>query len=606
MRLANYVFDFIAHQGVKHVFMLPGGGAMHLVDAVGQTSAITFVACHHEQAAGIAAEAYGRIHGTPGVVLVTTGPGGTNVITPVVGAWIESVPMVVISGQVKRSDRIGDSGVRQVGAQEVDIVSMVAGVTKYAVTVEDPQTIRMHLEKGFALATEGRGGPVWIDIPLDIQGSQINPEHLPGWQRSSQQTSSRDLAVRAAMTTVRMLKQSRRPLLLAGHGVRLSGASDLLTQFHERCQIPVATTWNAMDMIHYDHPLSVGRPGSVALRCANFAVQNCDLLIAIGARLDFVVTAYNRSNFSRGAHKIVVDIDPMELGKLEMPDCQTFELDARVYLESLLAMAHEIGTPDWGYWHRRCQHWKTRYPVLDGASFPNKGVISHYHLVDELSKGLPPHTLITTGSSGLGVEVFYSAFRNKPGQRLMLTSGLGSMGYGLPAAIGACLGAGGGPMVAIESDGSLQLNIQELSTLKQLQLPICLIIMNNHGYASIRNTQRTYFEGRYVGTGPEGNLYLPDLVTLAQAIGIDAIRIDDAEHLQEGLQRALNHHEPILVDIHLQPNESLWPKVAAIPQPNGSMLSMPLEDMSPLLSMEELQENMEIPLLEASIKARQT
>lgn len=606
VRLADYVFDFLARQGVKHVFLLPGGGAMHLVDAVGQASGITFVPCHHEQAAGIAAEAYGRISGKPGVVLVTTGPGGTNVLTPVVGAWIESIPLIVISGQVKRADRIGNTGVRQVGVQEVDVVRLASSVTKYAVTVEDPQSIRLYMEQAFALATTGRQGPVWLDIPLDVQASRIDPDQLPGWRPLPPEENGQEMAERAAVATVAMLNRCQRPLFLVGHGVRLAGAAEIFRKVYESCGIPVATTWNAMDLIPYSHPLSAGKPGSVALRGANFIVQNCDLLIAVGARLDLVVTAYNPQYFARGAKKVVVDIDPHEFGKLAaMPEAQTFQADAHHFLAALLQQSSGRVFPDWQPWRERCLDWKMRYPVLDGHSFPSQGIISHYHLAEVLSEEIAEDTLIATGSSGLGVEAFYAAFRNKEGQRLMLTAGLGSMGYGLPAAIGACLAAGEGrPIVAVESDGSLQLNLQELSTLRQWQLPICLFILNNGGYASIRNTQRTYFNGRYVATGPEAGLFLPDLLAVAQAMGIETMQIGDAADLVDGVRQALRHPGPLLCDVQLQADEVLWPKVAAIPQPDGSMLSMPLEDMSPLLPLAELQKNMMIPLLPASEKAR--
>lgn len=605
MRVADYIFAFLAQRGMGHVFLLPGGGAMHLVDAAGQAAGITCVPCHHEQAAGIAAEAHGRVAGHPGVVLVTTGPGGTNVLTPVAGAWIESVPMLVISGQVKRPDLIGGSGVRQMGVQEVDVVAMARPVTKYAAVVMEPGSIRMHLEQALYQATHGRPGPVWLDIPLDVQAAPIDPHTLVGWTPPAEPADA-SAARGAARHVAEQLRGSRRPLFLAGHGVRLAGAAPLFQEIYQASGIPVATTWNALDLIPHGHPLWAGRPGSVALRGANFAVQNCDLLIVVGARLDFVVTAYNRAQFARGAHKVVVEIDPHELAKLQMPETTGFQADAGAFLGALREEIAGLEHPDWGPWQERCRAWKGRYPVFDGKPFPDHGPISHYHLAEVLSEEIPADTLIATGSSGLAVEVFYTVFRNKPGQRLFLTAGLGAMGYGLPAAIGAALAGGRRPMVAVESDGSLQLNLQELATLRQLNLPMRLFILNNGGYASIRNTQRNYFQGRYVGTGPEAGLYLPDLVAVAQAMGLAAMRIEGAENLTAGVRQALAHPGPLLCDVRLQPDENLWPKVAALPQPDGSMLSMPLEDMSPLLSLEELRENMEIPLLPASEQARRT
>lgn len=601
-RVADYIMSRIAAEGVKHVFVLPGGGAMYLVDALGLNPDLDFVPNHHEQACSIAAEAYSRVNENLGVALVTTGPGATNAITGVAGAWIESVPMLVISGQVKRADRMGNSGVRQMGPQEVDIISMVKPVTKYAVTLDDPAQVRYHLEKALTLARSGRKGPVWLDVPLDIQVSQINPDELAGYTPESAEAE-----VHLKKTQIKrildLIDQSTRPLILAGHGVRLGGAAEKFRQLYETLNIPVVTTWNAMDMIPQAHPLCVGKPGVVALRAPNLAIQNCDLLISIGCRLDNIVTAFNPRNFARAAKKVVVDVDAYELAKLDMDIEVTMQADALPTINALLenAASHRKNCAEW---LARCQDWKQRYRVMDGQPFPSQGAISHYQFADVLSDEIPGNTLIVTGSSGLGVEAFYTAFRNKEGQRVFLTSGLGAMGYGLPAAIGACLSAGRQRMVAIESDGSLQLNIQELATLRGLNLPIVLFLMNNQGYASIRNTQRNYFQGRYVATGPEGNLTMPDLQEVARAYGIPAMRIDDVKNLHAGIRKALGEPGPFICEVMLMPNETLWPKVAAIPQADGSMLSMPLEDMSPLLPLAQLQQEMLVPLQPASLNVK--
>ncbi|WP_135081952.1 thiamine pyrophosphate-binding protein [Terasakiella sp. SH-1] len=602
IRLADFVFQYLADKGGDHVFLLPGGGAMHLVDGAGRTEGVTCIPCHHEQAAGIAAEAHSRITGKPGVALVTTGPGTTNIVTPVTGAWIESVPMVVVSGQAKRADRIGDSGVRQMGVQEVEIVEIVKSVTKYAVTVNDPTEILIHLEKALHLATTGRKGPVWLDIPLDVQASQIEPDTLKSWHGEEQDRFEQtDEAVTQALS---LLKTAKRPLFMIGHGVRLSGGEQVLRQAYEALGIPVVTTWNAMDMIADTHPLSAGKPGSVALRGANFAVQNCDLLISVGARLDQVVTAYAPDKFARGAQRLIVDIDPQELEKLGGERTQKYISDAKAFFEKLIEQQDGVKLPDFTPWQVICQQWKKRYPINDGAAFPTTGEISSFHLTDVLSDKIPEDTLVVTGSSGLAVEAFYTAFRNKEGQRVMLTSGLGSMGYGLPAAIGACLANDSKPMVCVESDGSLQLNLQELSTLYQQQLPICMFIMNNAGYGSIRNTQRNYFDGRFVGTGKEAGLHIPDIVGLCDTIGLATMRITCVDELERGIEQALAHQGPLVCDVRLIEDEVLWPKSAAIPQEDGSMLSMPLEDMSPLLPLDELKDNMVVDVLPASVQAR--
>lgn len=601
IRVADWILRRLADEGIRHVFMLPGGGAMYLNDAVACEPRLAAVPCHHEQACAIAAEAAGRTGNTGnpgfGVTMVTTGPGATNAITPVAGAWIDSVPMLVLSGQAKRPDRLNGRPIRQGGVQEVDIVPLVRSITKYAVTLDDPQSVRLHLEQALHLMKSGRPGPVWIDVPLDVQAAPIDPDSLPGWTPPAAATAATpDLAAVRAL-----LAQAQRPLILAGHGVRLAGAAGAFRQLVDRLQVPAVLTWNALDLLPYDHPLNIGRPGVVAARAANFAVQNCDLLIAIGARLDMIVTAYNPKGFARAARKVVVDVDPNELAnKLEMAIDQPLAMDAGAFIEALLDGAETGDTADW---RARCSSWKARYTQNEGRVFPPAGPIGHAHFVEALSDAAPENTLIATGSSGLAVEFFYAGFRNKAGQRSFLTSGLGAMGYGLPAAIGACLGNDREPMLAVESDGSLQLNLQELATLAGLKLPVCLFIMNNGGYASIRNTQRNYFEGRYVGSGPASGLQMPDLEKIAETYGLPFLRIDDCADLAGALARAQALPRPCLIDVRLVADESLQPKCAAIPRADGSIVSMPLEDMSPLLPLATLQAEMLVPLLPASLDA---
>lgn len=605
MRVADYIMSFLAAQGVRQVFLLPGGGAMHLVDALGQNRELEYVPMHHEQACSIAAEACSRVSGNLGVALVTTGPGATNAVTGAVGAWIESVPMLVISGQVKRADLKRDTGVRQMGVQEADIVSMVRPVTKYAVTVEAPERIRFHLEKAVALARHGRQGPVWIDVPLDVQAARIDPDRLEGYDGADAVRSIETARVEEQIEeTLHLLGKSERPLILAGHGVRLAGAAGTFRALVEALGVPVVTTWNAMDLLHHDHPLFVGKPGVVALRAPNFAVQNCDLLIAIGSRLDNVITAYNFKGFARGAAKVVVDIDANELSKFPIAPDLAINTDAATFIEGLQGRIDGMPRIDRSEWIEWCRDKKQRYRVADGEAFPERGEISHFHFMDTLGDEIPEDTLLVTGSSGLAVEAFYTAFRVRRGQRVFLTSGLGAMGYGLPAAIGACIAAGRKRMVALESDGSLQLNLQELATLKGLELPILLFVMNNRGYASIRNTQRNYFEGRYVATGPEAKLHMPDIQALAKAYGIPSMRIEEAGEVRRQIRHALGQKGPFICEVMLKPDETLWPKVAAIPQDDGSMMSMPLEDMNPLLPLDVLEAEMMVPLNDASLRCR--
>jgi acetolactate synthase I/II/III large subunit len=600
MRGADYIAEFLVARGIKSVFLVPGGGNMFLVDAAGQADGLEVIPNHHEQASAMAAEGYARVTGGIGVALVTSGPGATNAITGVGEAWTESAPLLIISGQVKRADLKGDSGLRQKGPQEVDIVSMVQGITKYAATVMDSADLRYHLEKAFYLATTGRRGPVWIDVPLDIQAGPVDISTLRGFEPDFEITAGAAQIDAAAAQVIELINQAERPLFVIGHGVRLAGAAAELVALYESFGVPVATTWNAMDMISAGNPLNFGKPGGVALRAANFAVQNCDLLIAIGVRLDNSVTAFNPARFGRAARKVVVDVDPVELDKFTHEIELKLQADAKDFLAALLAKQSAIQARDRAAWLERYAGWKHRYALNDGQKYPAQGEISHYHLVDAFSRAFPENALIVTGGSGLAVEAFWVAFENKNGQRVFTTSGLGSMGYGVPAMIGACVGNGRRPCIGVESDGSLMMNLQELATLKGLNLPIKLFIINNGGYASIRNTQRNYFNGRYVGTGPESDLFIPDLVAVAQAMGLAAMSITDASGLEAGIAAALAHEGPILCDIHVTPNESLWPKAIAVPQADGTLLSMPLEDMTPLLPRAELRAQMLVPLTEES------
>lgn len=598
LRVSDWLMQAVAAAGVRHVFMIPGGGAMHLNDALARETRLRWVHCFHEQACGIAAEAWGRIAGQTGVAMVTTGPGATNILTPLAAAWIESSPLLVISGQVKRADLLKGAPLRQRGVQEVDALSMVRSITKYAVTVEDPASIRLHFEKALHLATTGRRGPVWLEVPLDVQAAPVDPARLEGFVPDTGE--SRQPA--HAKEVADLIARAERPLLLAGHGVRIAGAADLVRQVAERFGLPVATTWLGLDLMPYEHPLSAGRPGVVALRTPNFAVQNCDLLVTVGARLDNIVTAYAPQQFGRAARRVVVDVDGNELAKHRMETEFLVQADARDFLAALLEHA-PAAAPARRTWLERIAGWKSKYGPLAGRDLPTQGPASHYQLVDELSTLLPENMVIATGSSGLGVEVFYTCFRNKPGQRVFLTSGMGAMGYGLPAAIGACLAADGAPMVLVESDGSLMFNIQELATLRTLKLPIAIVLMNNGGYASIRNTQRNYFAGRYIATGPEAGVDLPDFVSVARSFGIDALAIEDVRDLRDGLKRALARPRPILIDVRLVRDETLSPKVSSLPQPDGSMLTMPIEDMSPLLPLEDLRAEMAVPLAPESLRA---
>ncbi len=597
MKLSDYVCEFIAAQGVHHVFMLPGGGAMHLNDSVGSCAGLEYVCCLHEQGCSIAAEAYSRVTGGLGVAMVTTGPGGTNAITGLAGAWLESTPCLFISGQVKRADLKKDLGVRQLGPQELDIVNLVRSITKYAVTVTDPVSIRYHLEKAVAEATSGRKGPVWIDIPLDVQAAQIEPSELSGYEAASAMLEP-GIALSLAGEALAMINAAERPVLLVGNGVRLSGASQDLLDLIDHLGMPVLATWMGADLLHDAHPLFFGKPGTIASRGANFTVQNADFLLCIGARLDAAVTGFDQSRFARGARKVVVDIDPTELGKLGMKVDLPISMDARVFIRGLMDHAGELVPRDISPWLDRCKEWKLHYPVVlpewrSQNAFVNSFVLSEV-LAEESSEG----DLLVPGSSGAAIDTFWIAFRNKRGQRVFSTGGLGAMGFGIPAALGACLAGGGRRTITADGDGGFQMNIQELATVARLNLPIKYFVLNNQGYGSIRSMQRNHFKGHLVACDISSGLVLPDTLRLAEAYGISTLRISNQEGLRDRVREVLEHSGPMVCEVMLDPDQVVAPRVSSVVRADGSMASRPLEDMWPFLDREEFEANMLIPVLE--------
>jgi acetolactate synthase-1/2/3 large subunit len=589
----------VAEAGVKHVFMVPGGGAMHLVDALGLREDIEFVSTLHEQAAAIAAEAYARVTNNLGVVLVTTGPGGTNALTGVAGAWLESTPCLVISGQVKRADLKGSSGVRQLGPQEVDIVSMAAPITKYAVTIMDPSSIACELDKALLLARTGRPGPVWLDIPVDVQGAQVEPSELPRFDGSE----ARDPAVTGGMTenvekTIELLAAAERPVLLVGNGVRLAGAIDAFHRLVDVLDVPVLTTWMAADLLWEDHPRYFGKPGTVASRGANYTLQNADLLIAIGARLDVALTGFDRSQFARAAMRVVVDIDPAEIGKLgplvDVPVCG----DATAFIAALLERVESVDQPDRGDWLRRCTDWKSRYPVILPEYWDQVDYVNTYAFSSVLSDELTSDDLVIPGSSGVGIDTFWLSFAVKEGQRLFSTGGLGAMGFGLPASIGGCLASGRKRTISVDGDGGFQLNIQELETVARLGLPIKFFVINNQGYASIRATQNNYFHGHLVGSDASSGLTLPDLLRIAAAYGLPTARISSNSQLTDGIREVLDRPGPVVCEVVVAPDQAIGPRVSSVVRPDGSMVSRPLEDLWPFLDREEVRANMLVPMVD--------
>ena len=603
MKLSDYVFQFVRDLGVKHVFLVTGGGAMHLNESLARVKEIEPVCNSHEQASAIGAENYAKVTGKIGVALVTTGPGGTNAVTGVAGAWLDSTPCLFLSGQVKRPDRMFDSagtplGMRQLGVQEIDIVSIIKPITKYAVTVLEPQSIRFHLERAAYLAVSGRPGPVWVDIPLDVQAAPIDEDALPGFtpDETAFLTGAADLAAQVA-ETIDALNRAERPLLFAGNGIRLARADTEFQELLALLKIPIAATWCAADFIASDNPLFVGRPGSVASRGANFALQNSDFLLAIGVRLDFAITGYAPDKLARAATKVVVDIDPPELSKLskyiQIPIC----VDARRFILEMLQQRDSIRVRDRAAWDGRCADWKTRYPLVTEKHRDPDTKVSIYNLAEIIGTETSPADLLISGSSGAGIEIFLLACPLRTGQRIYHTAGLGSMGFGIPASVAVCLGGNRRQTICLDGDGGFQFNIQELETVARLKLPIKFFVLNNDGYASIRASQANWFGHASIGCDAATGLTVPDISKVANAYGIPAVVIADQRDLREQVKRVLAMPGPVVCDVHVIPDESREPRLASVQRPDGSMVSRPMEDLYPFLDRDEFRANMIIPVL---------
>lgn len=613
MKLSDYVVSFIAEQGVRHVFLVVGGGAMHLNSSLANEKRLVPVCNLHEQASAIAAENYSKATNNLGVCMVTTGPGSTNAVTGVAGAWLDSTPTLYISGQVKRPDRAFDKenkplGMRQVGVQEVDIVSIVRPVTKYAVTVLEPDEIRYHLEKAVYLARTGRPGPVWIDIPLDVQAAPL--QDVAGLRRFDPAEVAADHSRRITATdldekigsVIAELNQAERPMFLIGNGVRLSRAEKEMEQLCRLLDIPVEVTWLAIDLIADDDPLYVGRPGTIAQRGANFAIQNCDFLLSVGCRLDRVVTGYAPERFARAACKVMVDIDPAELDKMAGTIRHPICADAGDFMRAMLARGSEIERKDRAWWKRRCADWKGRYPLVLPEHKSAEGRVSAYNFAEVMSANLKEGDFCISGSSGTGIELFLLAFRTKCRQRIFHTTALGAMGFGVPAAIGVGLvGIAQDPnrrIICVDGDGGFQFNIQELETVKRLQLPIKFFVLNNEGYGSIRASQTAFFGSCMIGCDANTGQTLPDVRRVAEAYGIPTDVITTQRNLGDDIRRVLATPGPVVCDVHVVLDEVRQPRLSSVQLPDGSFVSKPLEDLWPFLDRTEFMANMLIEALE--------
>jgi acetolactate synthase I/II/III large subunit len=597
MKLSDYVARYLAHHGVRHVFMLTGGGAMHLNDSLGHEPRIRCVFNHHEQACAMAAEGYARASGNLGVVNVTSGPGGTNTITGVLGQWLDSIPVLYISGQVRYEMTVASTGLplRQLGYQEADIAAIVKPITKYAVMVTDPKMIRHHLDRAINLASTGRPGPVWLDIPLDIQTAMVSEDSLASYDRGGDVPEADEVTLRRQVeTVVERLQAAERPVILAGAGIRLAHAADLFRRVAESLDVPVQTAWDAIDILPSDHPLYTGRPGTVGQRGANFIFQNADMLLCIGCRMNALQIGYNHASVARAAFKVSVDVDAAELAKWTFKPDLAICADARRFL-GMLDQATVAERPErkqsWLDW---CSERARRYPPVTPSMMDDRRAVNPYAFCDTLSDALASDDVIVS-SNGAACVMPIQAMRVKLGQRHIVNSGCSAMGYGLPAAVGACFANEGRRVICLEGDGSIQLNIQELETVAYHRLPIKIFVFNNEGYLFIRTTQRTFFEGRLVGEGPNSGVGFPDMSKLAEAYGIRSVVIHNHQEMPDQIRAVLELPGPVLCDVRMTPSQEVVPRITSRKLADGRMASSPLEDMYPFLDRTEFLSNMIIP-----------
>lgn len=575
IKVSDYIFKFLKGIGVEHVFMLAGGGCMHLVDSLGN-SGINYVCCLHEQAAGIAAEAYAQYINNLGVCLVTTGPGATNAITACAAAWLESTPTLFISGQVKTADyNQRFHGMRQSGFQQVDIISMVEGITSFSTTIMDPNDIRHYLEMAVYIAQSARRGPVWLDIPLDVQGAEVDEASLRAFELYGLKVEPEKVPEIAEV--IENLKEAKRPIILLGNGVRLAGGTNTVGQL--LCQtvkkeLPLMATWKMIDLL--PHAL---RPGMIAQRAANIGIQRADFVLCIGARLDYGQTGFNRDSFAKNAKLVIVDIDSSELSKF--PRATKICRDAKVFLDEFLKNIDWMKKGQYHEWSKELKELEAKYPVIKPDYFVDHP-LNPYAIISIISNHLKKGDVIIPGSSGAANELTFQSIPLKMGNRIFSSHGLGSMGFGIPASIGSAL-ASGQRVVCIEGDGSFHMNAQELETIRRLNLPIQIFVLNNLGYGSIRHTQRNYFEGKYVGSDYRSGLSLPDIYKVARAHDIPAYKAWNLDSAKRVIEEVMSGRGPAVVDIAISTEHITQPRIMSQKLPDGTMKSADFDDMWPFL-----------------------
>ena len=589
MKVANYIAEFLVKNQIEDVFTVTGGGAMHLNDAFGHASGLRCIYNNHEQACAIAAEGYTRLTGKLAAVCVTSGPGGTNAITGVLGGWLDSIPMLIISGQVKREMTTwscSELGLRQLGDQEFNITDTVRNFTKYAVMVTDSNEIAYHLEKALFLCRQGKGGPVWLDIPLDIQGSNIELSDLKHYNSCEDSMNIEPrFDLQDAQKLLTMIRNAKAPLILSGSSIQYSKSEEIFLQLVNKLRIPVVTAWAANDTLPYDSPYFMGVPGTLGTRAANFAVQQCDLLISLGSRMNVRTVGYTRGDFGKNAYKVMIDICDAELKKPTYQPDWGIRADVKEVIDKLLESEYQ--RPDYhDKWLNWCRNIFRRYPVVMENYHNNSKNINPYVFVETLFKHMAnDDTMVCSNGSACVMPIQVSML--KKGQRLFCNSGCAAMGYGLPAALGAAVALKGERVVCMEGDGSIMMNLQELATIKLYQLNTKIVIINNNGYHSIRQTQKNNFGEPLVGVNKQSGVAIPDFSRIAYAFELPYFSISGEEEADEVVEQMLEAEGPVICEVFVDEEQPFAPKSSAKVLPDGSIVSPSIDDMSPFLSHEE-------------------
>ncbi len=598
MKVSDVVAEVLAESGIRHVFGIIGSGNAHIFDSIHRKGFTEIVCVHHEQAAIMAMQTYFRVSGTVSACILTTGAGSTNGVTGVVSAWADSIPGLIVSGNENSRFTSESNPLRMWGIQGYDSTAMVSRVTKYARRVLEPTLIRLELDKAFAIARTGRPGPVWLDVPMNIQAAPVDPAALARWDgrlETAAATASRVVTdpKRAAAEVLARLRSAQRPVLWLGHGIRLAGATERLQPLLERLRVPALVSWAGIDLIDSDHPLVFGRAGIYGQRAANFVLQNCDFLLTIGTRLAVPQIGYDLSELARAAKIASVDIDPREVEKfgekIDLPIC----CDAADFLAALGAETSGPGAAatERPQWLRQCEDFRARYPWVGPEHADKDGFINSYPFMRKLERFFRPDQIVVT-DMGTALLSGHQVLRTKKGQRLMTSTGLGEMGFGLPAAVGASLGSGRGDVLCLNCDGGMMMNLQELQTIAHHQLPIKIIVFNNDGYLMIKHTQKALFQGVYAGTDRKSGVSCPDFSKLATAFGFPSFRIRAWADLDQVMPKVQEHAGPVICEVFMHPEQLFVPKLSLAPQKDGSIVSPPLEDLSPLIPREELRKNM--------------